>query len=352
MTCKERIALTLDHKEADRIPMSDTIWETTVSRWRQEGLPEDRSPGDYFGYDVWATVGADISLQLPPETIEDTEDYVISRNSDGAVTKHWKKSTSTPQLIDFSITCREEWEEHKHRAEYNESRVNFDASIASFENGRANGLPVQYFCGIGYDWWQRIVGHINMLIGMKEEPEWIREMFKANADLNITIMEEMMAKGIEFDSAFFWDDLGYKNGTLFSPAMYRELLFPYHKQLCDFCNARGMSVVLHSCGNVKALIPMFIEAGVKCLQPLETKAGMDLFQLKKDYGEHITLMGGIDVRKMALGGKELEKEVIEKITFAKKGGGYIYHSDHSVPDNVSFSDYQRVISLVKEYGKY
>jgi uroporphyrinogen decarboxylase len=113
-----------------------------------------------------------------------------------------------------------------------------------------------------------------------------------------------------------------------------------------------MSVVLHSCGNVKALIPMFIEAGVKCLQPLETKAGMDLFQLKKDYGKHITLMGGIDVRKMALGGKELEEEVVEKITFAKKGGGYIYHSDHSIPDNVSFPDYERVISLVKEYGKY
>jgi uroporphyrinogen decarboxylase len=63
-------------------------------------------------------------------------------------------------------------------------------------------------------------------------------------------------------------------------------------------------------------------------------------------------MGGIDVRTMALGGEALEKEVINKITFAKKGGGYIYHSDHSVPDNVSFSNYSKVISLAKEYGKY
>ena len=224
--------------------------------------------------------------------------------------------------------------------------------MAAFKSGIANGRPIQYFNGIGYDWWQRIVGHANMLIGMVEEPEWIKEMFKANADLNIVIMEEMIARGIEFDSAFFWDDLGYKNGTFFSPAMYRELLFPYHKRLCDFCNARGMSVVLHSCGNVKAFMPMFIEAGFACIQPLETKAGMDLFELKREYGDKITLMGGIDVRAMVLGGEALEKEVIEKISLAKQGGGYIYHSDHSVPDNVSFSNYARVISLAKEYGKF
>jgi uroporphyrinogen decarboxylase len=55
---------------------------------------------------------------------------------------------------------------------------------------------------------------------------------------------------------------------------------------------------------------------------------------------------------MALDDESLEKEVIEKISFARKGGGYIYHSDHSVPDNVSFSAYSRVISLAREYGKY
>jgi uroporphyrinogen decarboxylase len=352
MTSKERIALALKHQEADRIPISDTIWNTTILRWRQEGLPADKSPSGYFGFDGWIAIGADISLQLPSETIEDTEDYVISRNSDGAVTKYWKKSTSTPGLIDFLITDRKKWEEYKERAKYNESRVNFASAVAAFKRGSETAYPVQYFNGIGYDWWQRIVGPVNMLIGMIEDPEWIKEMYEANADLNITIMEEMMARGIEFDSAFFWDDLGYRNGTLFSPTMYRELLFPYHKRLCDFCNGKGMSVVLHSCGNVSAFMPLFVEAGFACIQPLEVKSGMDLFELKKKYGEKVTLMGGIDVRAMALGGEALEKEVIEKITFAKKGGGYIYHSDHSVPDNVSFHSYSHLISLVREYGKY
>jgi uroporphyrinogen decarboxylase len=48
----------------------------------------------------------------------------------------------------------------------------------------------------------------------------------------------------------------------------------------------------------------------------------------------------------------IEREIARKIPVAKRGGGYIYHSDHSVPDNVSWKQYQCVIELVREYGAY
>jgi len=48
----------------------------------------------------------------------------------------------------------------------------------------------------------------------------------------------------------------------------------------------------------------------------------------------------------------IEREIATKIPAAKEGGGYIFHSDHSVPDNVSFAQYQRVMELVKKYGRY
>lgn len=113
-----------------------------------------------------------------------------------------------------------------------------------------------------------------------------------------------------------------------------------------------MYVILHSCGRVKDLIQYFIEEGIDCLQPLEVKAGMDLIELKERYGDKICFMGGIDVRLMALNDwKPVEKEIKEKFEVAKEGGGYIYHSDHSIPKNVSFRQYKRVTELVKEYGK-
>ena len=78
---------------------------------------------------------------------------------------------------------------------------------------------------------------------------------------------------------------------------------------------------------------------------------MDLIEIKKEYGSKLVLEGGIDVRKM-IQSDQIEEEVRTKVTTAKAGGGYIYHSDHSVPDSVSFADYCRVIALVKYYGRY
>ena len=115
----------------------------------------------------------------------------------------------------------------------------------------------------------------------------------------------------------------------------------------------GMPILLHSCGCMEELIPDLIEIGLECLQPLEVKAKMDLIELKRKYGDSLTFMGGIDVRAMADPDPQvIEKEISTKIPIAKEGGGYIYHSDHSVSNNVSFQQYCRVIDLVHKYGTY
>jgi uroporphyrinogen decarboxylase len=114
-----------------------------------------------------------------------------------------------------------------------------------------------------------------------------------------------------------------------------------------------MPVILHSDGDLRKIVPNLIEAGFDCLQPIEVKAGMDLIELKKKYGDRLAFMGGIDARLMSDDDPvKIEEEIRSKFEIAKKGGGYIYHSDHSVPDIVSFSQYKRVMELVKKYGKY
>jgi uroporphyrinogen decarboxylase len=114
-----------------------------------------------------------------------------------------------------------------------------------------------------------------------------------------------------------------------------------------------MQVILHSCGYVKPLIPHLLDAGLDCLQPLEVKAGMDLLELKREFGKDLAFMGGIDVRTFNDPDPQaLEQEIATKISAAKVGGGYIYHSDHSIPNNISFPQYCRAIDLVKKYGGY
>jgi len=353
MTSQERIRLALQLKEADRVAIHDGPWATTVARWHKEGLPEGVSPHQFFHYE-FVGIGPDLSLRLPTETVEETDEYIIQRGANGALHRNWKSKTSTPELMDFSVKERNDWEEHKGRLEFDESRLNFENAKKTRDDARARGLFLTFGGGIGYDSNSAgLLGPIRLLTAIVEEPDWVADIFMSQAELCVQIAEELFTRGIDFDAAFFYDDLGYRNGLFFSPRAYREVLQPAHKRYLEPFRRRALPCILHSCGCVKELIPDLLDAGWTCLQPLEVKAGMDLIELKKKYGDVMAFMGGIDVRKMALDDPgPIEEEIRTKVGFAKKGGGYIYHSDHSVPDNVSFGNYKRVIDLVHKYGSY
>ncbi len=352
MTSRERISLALSFKEADRIAVTDAPWETTIKRWHSEGLPENSRPEDYFNYEL-VGFGGDTSFQLPHEILEETEEFVIEKTNNGAVRRNWKNATSTPEVIDCFLKDQKMWEENKYRLEMNPDRINWEEIDKVFKKAREEGKYITYSGIIGYDKTQLILGSEELLVSMAQNPEWVKEMFDRAADLTLEIAEEILGRGYDFDGAFYFDDMGYRNASLFSPKMFKEMNFPAHKRVYDFFRERKKPVILHSCGCVKELIPYLIEAGLTCLQPLEVKAGMDLIELKGKYGDRLAFMGGIDVRKMADPNPSvIEEEIKTKIGCAKKGGGYIYHSDHSVPDSVSFKQYKRVIELINKYGKY
>jgi uroporphyrinogen decarboxylase len=352
MTSRERWHLAITHQEADRIPIADTLWPTTVERWRREGLPADADLRGYFGYE-WAHQGVDLSFQLRAETLEETERYRIIRDAFGATTRVFVGQESVPELLGHTITSRAAWEEHKPLLAWNDSRVNWEPALAENRRLREQGLWVSYIAGFGYDLIQRFVGNERTLIAMLEEPAWVRDMMVTIGEAVAAGLEQMLARGFRFDGAFIWNDQAYRNGPFFSPACWREFEFPVQKRLCDLFHHHGMAVVQHTDGDVRPLIPAFIEAGFDCLQPCEVKAGMDLVELKRDFGDRLAFMGGIDVRAMAHPDPSvIEQEIARKIPVAKRGGGYIYHSDHSVPDSVSWAQYQRVMELVAHYGRF
>ena len=352
MTSQERVLLALRRKQPDRVPIHDSPWGTTEERWHREGMPEGTSAFDYFGFE-FRGFGGDTSFQLERKVIEETDDYVIATDCRGATMKNWKHTTSTPELLDFTIQDRKTWEEYKPLCAWNDKRVDWEGQRKAYDDARSKG----HFCfcsfGPGFTLACDTVGPTRLLMAMVEEPEWVHDMFMTDARACVAVAEEMMARGFDFDAGWIFDDLGYKKKPFFSPAMYGELLLPAHKLICDCFQSRGKPMILHSCGYAMDFMPQFIEAGFDCIQPLEVKAGNDLIALKKQYGDRLAFMGGIDVRAMCDPDPTvIEREIATKIPIAKDSGGYIYHSDHSVPDNVSFQQYRRVMELVEQYGRY
>jgi uroporphyrinogen decarboxylase len=352
MDARERVGTILAGGTPDRVPLFDSYWTTTVERWQREGLPPGVSPNEYFGTDDIVRIGGDYTLQMPERVLEQAPALRTYWDSEGALRKDLHLAEGwTSQWLDFTIQTREDWLEHEHRLAFNESRIP-ESAIETYRQAREGGRFVCYSAhACFHPTWARI-GMTRMLMSMLDEPDFIHELYAAHTQLVIDLFEGMRRAGMEFDGAFLADDLGYRAAPLISPALYRELVMPYHKRLCDHFAGQGLKTILHSDGRVIPLIPLFLEAGFAGLHPMEAKAGLDVRALKAEYGERMVWIGNIDVRKLSGTRGEIEDEIVPKVLAAKQGGGYIYHSDHSVPNSVSLENYGYAIELVKRYGTY
>ena len=122
-------------------------------------------------------------------------------------------------------------------------------------------------------------------------------------------------------------------------------------QFVDWAHNHGIVARLHSCGNIMPLLPDVVDTGVDALNPLEVKAGMDPIKLKKEYGDKLVLHGGINALSWNDADVILD-EIKQKLPILKENGGYIFSTDHSIPDNVSLETMTKVINEVKELTKY
>jgi uroporphyrinogen decarboxylase len=335
--------------------MHDGYWDEALDKWRLEGLPEaaaeDRDAlWEYFGMEI-RQISVDPSFLLEERVLSEDDRYVLRQTKDGAVLKYIKGKTSTPGLVSFKVGSRAAWEDLKPHLQKVEARLPADLAVR-YRSYRENGrfVVVCVHDPIEASWSK--LGPTYLMESMKLEPDLVNDVFTTITDMNIAVCEDLLARGYELDGAWIWGDIAYSRGTFFSPRMYREILWPFHKRLVGFFRARGLPVVYHSDGDLRAVIDLLIEAGVTCLQPLEAKAGMDLLKLKREYGGRLAFMGNIDFEAIARGPESAEEEIRLKVGLGKEGGGYIYHSDHSVPPKVSLDEYRRVLDLVRHYGAY
>jgi len=341
-----------NHKEADRIPIIDSPWNSTVERWHREGMPKGKSFVEYFDLDLIA----DITLKHAPwdeyEIIEETEKYGIYKNIWGTVFKQWKHAASTPEYLDFGVKNPDDWEKAKEKFTSGLDYIDWQFLKRNYPIWKEQGYWIQTHFWFGFDivhsW---IVGTERMLIALIEDPEWCRDMFSSMLDHYIRTMNSIWDAGFEFDALTFPDDMGYKNNQFFSLNTYRDVLKPYHQRAVEWAHDKGIKTHVHSCGDVNPFIPEFIEVGVDALNPLEVKAGMDPLQTKKQYGEHLVLHGGINAVYYDKPEK-INAEMERTIPILKENGGYIFSSDHSVPSSVSLKDFEVIVKLAKELGTY
>lgn len=352
MTSKERFLRMYQHREADRVPIIDSPWAGTLARWEKEGMPKGADWREFFGVDKNERIAVDISPRYEEKVLEETDRYRIVTSSWGVTMKHFKELDSTPEFLDFTVTTEEAWEKAKKRMTLEDDRINWKRLEENYEKWVQEGsfLTGEFWFGfdVTHSW---MVGTETLLIAMLENPEWVKDMIGTYLDSCIALFDRIWDAGYTFDEIFWPDDMGYKGTAFFSAETYREIVKPFHQKACQWAHNKGIYAHLHSCGDINALVPDILDAGVDALNPLEVKAGMDPLELKEKYGDRVVLHGGINAVLWPEREQILE-EIKRTVPVLKRDGGYIFSSDHSIPNNVSLENFREIVAAVKECGKY
>jgi hypothetical protein len=365
----ERMSLALSHQEPDRVPVSDFFWGSFIERWRKElGLAPDANP--YYHYDLdWIVTVPNMDPWIRPfETLKETPEEVVVKTGFGAIMhKHFE----------FPMPEMRAWEtdtiEKLERAEFDSPRdprrfhAGGDNQIAGVGDGFQRNSPpwLETVKSLRPDFpvygsmieasecLTRLIGQANTMLWMGEYPERMGAVINRLGAYYLEMARAELEAGAGWlDGFVIWGDVAYKKCTFMSPAYWREYFKPWVRQMAEAAHARGLPVIYHGCGNVKAIFADYIEMGIDAYNPLEAKAGMDVVELRRKHGHRIGFCGNSNIQVWESGDRAaIRREVLRKL-YAAKGGGYIFQSDHSVSSAVSGATYDYIIRLVREYGNY
>jgi len=129
-------------------------------------------------------------------------------------------------------------------------------------------------------------------------------------------------------------------------------MVPRYKKITNLPRENGVEVIEVDCdGNVDELLPLWLEAGISCIHPVEVAAGMDPVKLRKKYGRNLIITGGIDKRELAKSRAAVDGQV-DIVREMIKHGGYFVQSDHHLPENISYENLVYFINEVNKLGAY
>ncbi len=152
---------------------------------------------------------------------------------------------------------------------------------------------------------------------------------------------------------FMSDDLSHTGGTLVSPNIYREYVFPWYRKIGDILDSAGLPFVFHSDGDLVPVLPDLAECGIKGIHPIEPQA-MDIVDVKKRFGDTFCIFGNIDLDYTLTMGtvEDVDNKVKQRMRELAPGGGWGIAASNSIPDYVKPENYRAMVEAAKKYGKY
>jgi len=168
-------------------------------------------------------------------------------------------------------------------------------------------------------------GMESFLMDLHVNPGFVDELLDGLESVCMGVIDRLLEDyGDRIDAIGLSEDYGTQRSLLISPDHWRRFVKPHLARMCARIRDGGKMVYLHSCGHVSPIVADLVEVGVNLLQPIQPEAN-DIFELKRNFGKDLCLVGGISTQQTLPYGtvQDVRREVQTCLTRMADGGGYV-----------------------------
>lgn len=355
MTARERFNNQMHYKPFDRcFNMEFGYWDENFTEWkmfRENNITNIPEADIFFNFDriecIWPNTW--MHPDFGNTVIEEKETTKILRNPDGLLAEVPKDGHDTiPHYINASVVTPDDWKkvkEERFRIDDPARKIDIEAAKKHYPADR--DYPLGISCG-------SMIGKIRDMLTFEglayacfDYPDMVEDMVETCCLLVENVLDQLLPH-IDFDYAAGWEDICFKNGPIVSVDFFKNVVMPRYKRISKKLHAAGIDVWYTDCdGDVRPILPYFLEGGINCLFPFEVNGCSHPAELLNEYGKELRIMGGVNKIEMAKGPDAI-KAYLESLVPLVERGGYIPFCDHRCPPNVKEEDYIYYLDLKEQ----
>ncbi|MEM3591948.1 MAG: uroporphyrinogen decarboxylase family protein [Candidatus Bathyarchaeia archaeon] len=362
MEWRERFLRILEHEEPDRLPLD--IWLSPAFAAKLRGqLKQDELTN--FSPDLWLgvrSIGPSVSddfarkgvayeafihygvgIWVEPSVMED--EWGVRRRLTAAGTES--------RIIHHPLEKADEDFLDEYPFPDPDAPGRFKITKEDVEKMKEEGYWVVGGVGADAFWCQAwyLRGFKQLMIDLYENPRFVNKLLSKLLEYYVGIGRKLSELGV--DQINIYDDVAAQTGLLIAPKLWRKYFKPNYEKLIGALRTRVKYVFYHSDGELRPIIPDLIELGVNILNPVQPDC-MNLSELKTEYGDKITLWGGLSVQETLPHGtpERVKEEVKRTIEVCAPGGGFVLGTSNNITQDTPIENFLAIYEAARKYGRY
>ncbi len=355
LTDRERFRNQMSYRPVDRcFNMEFGYWNENFELWplfKDNGIRRNSEADIFFSFDRIEVFRPCVWMSPPFEetVVEESGDKRILRNRDGLLAEVPKDGHDTiPHFLKAGIVTPDDWKRCKEeRFQRDDPARRIDVEGLRRRHPPDRDWPLGIHCG-------SMIGKIRDMLTFEglayacfDYPDMVEDMVETCCLLVEDALDQVLPR-MDFDYASGWEDICFKNGPIVSLDFFTNVVVPRYKRIGKKLRAAGVDLWYTDCdGDVRPLLPGFLEAGINCLFPYEVNSCVHPGELLGEYGRDLRIMGGFDKLEMRKGRTAI-KAYMETLAPLVERGGYIPFCDHRCPPDVSPEDYLYYLDLKEQ----